>query len=154
MFSKVTYIEEKNVPTPVKKVTEGVHPVPHLLNCLPVNFREVTEKDIVQKSLFLTYGAEYTYFTQAHVDGPDKAMVSLSCFIFHDATGIALSKDYWAGKLRYFMFGCEHSFIEFGSAEALAKAYPEHAGKYQRGMHMHNSVCEKCHYLRIVDSSG
>lgn len=80
----------------------------------PVNFKEITEADFA-KSQFHSYSPTHIEFRQMILKddlSPGKLnggkMVQAKLFWFGDDTGVAISADYWKGKVRYFSFGCNH----------------------------------------------
>jgi len=79
----------------------------------PVNLKEITEADFA-KSQFHNYSPTHIEFRQmllkddlTRARGGGK-MVQAKLFWFSDDTGVAISADYWNGKVRYFSFGCNH----------------------------------------------
>ena len=80
----------------------------------PVNFKEITEAEFA-KSQFHSYTPTHIEFRQMILKDdltPGKLaggkMVQAKLFWFSDDTGVAISGDYWKGKVRYFSFGCNH----------------------------------------------
>lgn len=120
----------------------------HPENMPPPNFKELTEKEFAQ-SMFFSYYPKTTGYRQISPDalkeigieskhnGRD-VILMVFMFTYQDGTGIALSSDYWAGKVRYFRFGeCIHELQHFknlGNCLNLLK-------------------CAKCDYTVQVDSS-
>src|SRR5574337_1258665 len=79
----------------------------------PVNLKEITEAEFA-KSQFHSYTFSHVEFRQmllkddlTRARGGGK-MVQAKLFWFPDDTGVAISADYWKGKIRYFSFGCNH----------------------------------------------
>jgi hypothetical protein len=68
-------------------------------------------------------------------------------FLMYDKTGYAITRDYWAGKLRYFKFGCEHKYRNISLEEAIDRNLPRPA----RCLHI--GECEKCNHILSTDSS-
>lgn len=82
----------------------------------PFNLKEITEEQFA-KSQFHNYNFTYVEFRQMHLkDDLTRSvgyreggkMVQAKLFWFGDDTGVAISADYWKGKVRYFSFGCNH----------------------------------------------
>ncbi len=80
----------------------------------PVNLKEITEAEFA-KSQFHNYTFSHVEFRQMILNddlSPGKLsrgkMVQAKLFWFPDDTGVAISADYWKGKIRYFSFGCNH----------------------------------------------
>lgn len=82
----------------------------------PENLKELTEEEFAQSGF---HGARISHmeFRQMLLNAdltPGKLMGGKVCqarlFWFDDGTGVAISSDYWKGKIRYFSFGCNHSF--------------------------------------------
>jgi hypothetical protein len=101
-------------------------------NDAPKGWNEIPEKDFAQ-SMFFSYTPSQIEYRQIQID--DK-MISAQMFFFHDKTGVALSADYWKGKLTYFAFGCQHDYVE------------KEVGNCQ-----HYRKCSKCDFSEILDSS-
>lgn len=72
----------------------------------PVNLKPMTEPDFA-KSGFRSQDLHAIEFRQMFVDGK---MVEARLFWFADGTGVAISSDYWEGKISYYSFGCNHHF--------------------------------------------
>lgn len=70
----------------------------------PFNFKPMTEEQFAQSG-FRSQGIEAVEFRQMFVNGK---MVEARLFWFTDATGVAISSDYWKGKVQYYSFGCNH----------------------------------------------
>lgn len=113
------------------------------------NMVELNEKEFAQSSA-LMYGEQFSGYRQIvnpSVNGGK--MLSLTFFITNqrDMSGWAISTDYRKGKVRFFKFAaCQHKFRESGP-EDWAK------GVARSRMCFHVSVCEKCGYVREIDSS-
>lgn len=80
----------------------------------PVNLKEITEADFA-KSQFHSYTFSHVEFRQMILNedlSPGRLtrgkMIQAKLFWFPDDTGVAISADYWKGKIRYFSFGCNH----------------------------------------------
>ena len=80
----------------------------------PVNLKEITEAEFA-KSQFHSYSPTHIEFRQMILKDDLSAgkltngkMVQAKLFWFGDDTGVAISADYWKGKVRYFSFGCNH----------------------------------------------
>lgn len=154
MFHKVIFVQDKEVPERIKKACEGLQPG-YATNRLPVNLREITMEEFAQ-SKFFTYTPEYTRFNQCpekEGTGPGTGIINWHEYWYSDGTGFAFVQDYWRKKVRVFKLGCEHKWSGDLSSEELTARYPEHAGKYQGGRCMHNTVCTLCRVLWIYDSS-
>lgn len=104
---------------------------------LPDNFREVDEEEIVKQSMLRSYLPIFMDYRQVTL--PDeKHMMEIRGYWFHDGSGVGMSFDYWAGKVRWFRFSlCEHENEVIGSSNC----YREYR-------------CKKCGYEHAVDSSG
>lgn len=72
----------------------------------PFNFKPLTEEQFAQSG-FRSQGIAAIEFRQMFVNGK---MVEARLFWFADGTGVAISSDYWKGKVQYFSFGCNHHF--------------------------------------------
>jgi len=101
-------------------------------NDAPPGWRRYSEKEFAQ-SMFFSYTPTSTEYRQIIIG--DK-MISAQLFFYHDGTGIAMSSDFWAGKVFYFAFGCDHDYVE--------KAV---------GNCQHYRRCSKCEHSETLDSS-
>lgn len=118
----------------------------HPANEVPTNWREVSEKEFAQSNAF-TYAPQKREYRQILPEG-EPHIIGVWLNFMHDGTGWAMASDYWAGKVRFFKFGCEHRYRELGSAECRER------GIQHFGMCWHVSECEKCGDVRSVDTSG
>ncbi len=107
----------------------------------PQNFKELTEEQFAQSGF---HGARITHveFRQMLVNddmSPGKLsrgkLIQARLFWFDDDTGVAISSDYWKGKVRYFSFGCNHSLLDFNVSNL------DVVRQYKQGMTYH---CNKC----------
>lgn len=93
----------------------------------PVNMKEITEADFA-KSGFINASIVAMEYRQAYVmddlkaDDKCRKMMQLRMFWFADDTGIAMTTDYYKGKVRYFTFGCNHRFES--KTFMTGKSYP------------------------------
>lgn len=112
-------------------------------NSAPPNFKEITQKELVQSSFFIwepwKYETRQIIKTECDRFGVEsKYPLSIRMFHYLDGTGVALSGDWHAGTLRFFKFAeCVHVF---DSGRKLGNCYYEY-------------VCGKCGYKNRVDSS-
>lgn len=127
-------------------------------NSAPVGFRQVTEKEFVQNSAYFTYSASKVQFRQMYVRSiedpttdPDSrkngALIQGHLHFYHDGTSCMLERDYWAGKIRYWLFGCDHKYQDINWNECQKR------GIYHAGRCYSVSECEKCGHINAVDSS-
>jgi hypothetical protein len=113
---------------------------------LPPNFKSMTEKEFAQ-SHFFSYSPTSIEHRQAIIPG-GKTVSSLKLYFYHDDTGIAITNNYWEGKVLYFRFAvCEHEWREMGATEALAKGHRHYGNCY------HITECTKCQTISGYDSS-
>ena len=111
-------------------------------NYAPVGFHEVTEKEFAQSGFF-TYPFEANEYRQLLYDQngkpltKDTPILSIRLFFHSDNQGFGMSTDYWAGKVRYFRFGCEH---EYEHTKKLGNCYNQY-------------TCKVCGHVNAVDSS-
>lgn len=120
-------------------------------NDLPKGWRSISEKEFVQGK-FLSYSPELVEHRQMWSDPDDpnrhmKAVITATLYWFFDGTGIAISSDWWAGKLQFYAFGCEHSYRELSQEEC------HNRNIYSGGQCYHVSECAKCKHINAVDSS-
>lgn len=121
-------------------------------NHAPKDWREITEKEFSQSQFFGNTPVALE-FRQLNYDYDNNRlkndnMLSVQLYLYEDGTGIGLARDYWKGKARYFKFGCQHDYQEYGPAFAK-----EHNLPYYAGNCLHNTQCTKCHRVWCYDSS-
>lgn len=109
-------------------------------NKVPDGWREITEEQFAQGQFF-TYEAEAVEFRQFHPSPikDEKGHPLLDARLWHywDGTGIGMMHDFWAGKVRFFAFGCDHDF--------------EHIRNEGRCLNRYK--CKKCGHENLIDSS-
>lgn len=133
-------------------LTSKETPGPHVkayggYNDVPTNWRKITEADFA-KSMFFTYTPEAVEDRQfVEPSNPTGPMISARLFFMHDGTGVALSRDFWAGTVQYFAFGCAHEYRELTQTECEA------AGIRHWGRCFHVNKCTICEYVYAYDSS-
>ena len=69
------------------------------------------------------------------------------CFVHYDGTGVLMDWDFWAGKVLYWAFGCEHEYRELSMRECADR------GIYHAGRCWHVRRCTKCEHVDSVDTS-
>ena len=130
----------------------------HCNGALP-NMKEITEKDFA-RSTFFSYTPEYIGYRQISSESmlaagltPDKTqngrptITRCQFYVFYNGTGIGMSHDYWGGKVRYFSFAvCDHVYRDPNETD-FANGCPRPARCF------HVSVCTKCDFVSVVDSS-
>ena len=121
-------------------------------NDFPPNWREIDEKTFSQSHFFMYTPkiVEYRQMLERDENGlmkMDKMCVSAHLYIFEDGVGFAMHSDYWAGKIRFYQFGCQHDYRPVSSDECRNR------GIYHGGKFFHVSECSKCGYIMAVDSS-
>jgi len=149
MFQTTKYTDDPKLIERLKKA----YPADDHGNAVPTGFREITAEEFA-KSYFFTYDPEATERRQFHpspvTDATGKSpLCNAILYHYFDGTGIVMMQDYWAGKVRYFAFGCAHEY-EHDSQKALDLCR-------ERGITMyrcdHARLCTKCGHLMVVDSS-
>lgn len=129
---------------PADHFMAGLHP-----NHLPPGWREIAEEEFA-KSHFFIYGFEYVDYRsvmwpEGEHQHKSNVVHGAKLFYMWDKSGYAIVRDYWGGKIRYFKFGCDHTWG--------AQFTPEEEEKLPRGRCIHNSKCSKCGHIQSVDSS-
>ena len=109
-------------------------------NKVPDGWREITEKEFAQGPFFGEC-AEFYEFRQFH-PSPIKseakgALVDARLWFYHGGHGIGMMHDFWAGKVRYFAFGCDHNWINIRNEGRCLNRYK----------------CENCGREEVIDSS-
>lgn len=114
-------------------------------NDFPPAWRELTEEQFA-KSMFFTYTPVMHEFRQMlDRSKPQQPAMSATLYHMHDGTGFSIVNDFWAGKVRFYTFGCDHEYGD-ASEELRRRGIRLHQGE-------HAGFCKKCGHLRIVDSS-
>lgn len=137
-------------------------------NDKPLGWREVDEAYIATKSLFRMYAPLMREYRQiinkndcdciasgneakpkqhgadAHAKNcavyRNDPALHVTLYFFHDGTGVGMSFDYWAKKIRWFVFGCEHRYAE------VSRPAGNRSG-------LHTSRCTICGYVNSYDTS-
>ena len=116
-------------------------------NEFPPGWAEITEAEFA-KSPHFTYAPILIEYRQMlrYMDGTKATQYVAAHLQFqHDHTGYAIVNDYWAGKIRFYKFGCNHVWGD---------ARPELERRGERLFAMQNAnFCTKCGFLGITDSS-
>lgn len=113
-------------------------------NQFPFGWRAIDEKAL-SHSLFFYYFPTMIERRLLHPEGEQSFEAFL--YWFHDKSGIAFSRDYWKGTVKYFAFGCPHQYVE------LSKEECETRGIYHAGNCYHVEECKLCKGLSSRDSS-
>jgi hypothetical protein len=130
--------------TPLETYEYEFHP-----NHAPRGWREITEKEFAQ-SLFFSHTPDkidhrqILYVNGKEVTGP---MIAAFLYYFYDGTGIAVSSDFWNGKVHYYHFGCSHKYTELGYDTCQKRGF------YHAGNCWHVSECSKCGFIESHDTS-
>lgn len=103
------------------------------------NVREITEKEFANSNVFL--------FVSSIIGNTRIEDMEVRVFGFSDQTGYAIGSNRKNGKVRYFAFGCNHSYRNPTEEEIQSGKAP------RPGMCFHVSVCNKCGTVNTVDSS-
>lgn len=114
------------------------------------DWREITEAEFARSSFF-TYSpiAEgYRHLIYDYNGDNLDEQLSMRIYYMWDGTGFGLYSDYWKKKLRFFRFGCAHTYREYGAKEAQEKGWPHESWRCY-----HNTVCTKCGHFFAYDSS-
>ena len=124
-------------------------PVEGNYNSPPPNFREVTAEEIAQSDFF-TYSPVIYFFRQIdpkRVSWPEKHFLSVRFFGMSDGTGYGIAQDYWAKKIRWFRYGCDHTYVE------KSQDWCRERDITHFGMCYHVYECSKCKHVIAQDSS-
>jgi len=105
-------------------------------NHLYEGWREITECEFTRSGFFNVPIVATQYKQVMLPSEQEKGSRSIRAFLFQDGAGVAMSQDYWQGKIRYFAFGCQHEFKE----ETIGRC-------------LHQHTCIKCGFVQIIDSS-
>lgn len=121
-------------------------------NDYPLGWKEITEKEFAQ-SKFWVYRSTMVESRQMYHKTPEghndvvKGFTGAVLYWFHDKTGVAMSHDYWGGKIHYYVFGCDHKYTELSQDECGKR------GIYHAGRCYHVSECKVCGTISAHDSS-
>ena len=135
---KLVYADKNEYP----EITGSIHP-----NAFPVGWREIAPEEFSQSDFFTYSPTHIEYRQMCDKSTPNKPMTSAKLFHFSDGTGIAMSSDYWAKKILYFKFGCDHSYSELSKHECGTRGIGHH------GMCWHVYECANCGNILSQDSS-
>lgn len=97
-------------------------------------WEEITEERFVRGGFF-THRLYALQFKQVTIPSSN-GQLAARAFILSDGTGYALVQDYWKGKLRYYMFGCQHDMTITNVGRCLNR-----------------HTCKICGYSVEIDSS-
>lgn len=129
-------------------------------NDAPPGFKEISESEFAMSDFFQYYP---THIGMKQIIGlpNERHMLTVTLYYMPQGNGFGMAYvsekiDYKEGqrivvepaRVRYFRFGCNHQFREYGPEEAKEKGLG-----YSSGNCMHNYICDKCGYTECVDSS-
>jgi hypothetical protein len=118
-------------------------------NDVPEGFREISEKDFVQGDFFRYPFERYEFrqiFKAGLMDENGHSMYNVKLFFLPDGTGVGMMDDHWAGKIRYFAFGCDHQYRDVYGQEAKDLGL-------MTGGSLRAYVCDLCGHKMVQDSS-
>jgi hypothetical protein len=112
-------------------------------NMAPDNLRAITEEQFAKSDFFV-----YVVVAREHrqIREP-KSTSDIMLYYMPDGTGYGISNDSYAGKVKYYAFGCEHDYHGLIQAECRERNIAHF------GMCYHVSECAKCGHVKSVDSS-
>lgn len=103
---------------------------------LPNDWREISEREFAQGQ-FRIFG---------RVKGIENRF-NATLFWFYDGTGVAITTEYWQGRVKYYAFGCDHKYVELTPEESKLRGI-EHFGRCY-----HVDECSTCKKISTRDSS-
>jgi hypothetical protein len=109
----------------------------------PPGLREITAAEFAQSSFFVfpPVWVEYRQITRGDVyKGPIKL------FGLSNGTWFGIANDYWAKTVRYFAFGCAHTYAELTPEQARQIGHSHFGGCY------HVLRCTRCEHVTSYDS--
>ena len=121
-------------------------------NQTPVGLRRISEKEFAQSQYFI-YAPVLMDYRQVIIPKDHSMiadcgkMIPLHMVWFKDGTGLAMTNDYWNGKIEYFAFGCQHDYRELSARQCMERGISHH------GMCWHVMECSKCKHINSYDSS-
>jgi hypothetical protein len=104
----------------------------HEFNTPPENFTLITEIEFSHSSFWIYFPVAVEHRQFEHKGSP----INLLMYWGDKYSGYAMSRDYYAGKVLYYHFGCEHDY----RVETIGRC-------------RHKWTCKKCGHERVVDSS-
>jgi hypothetical protein len=115
-------------------------------NDFPPNWREMSEAEFA-KSDFFTYSTALVEFRQ--MLDPERKNPALGAHLNWQTdlkTGYAIVNDFWAGKIKFYHFGCDHKWgsVDVESAKARGITLEPYLNARQ---------CTKCGQIWQYDSS-
>lgn len=147
MYKKVVYADDTD---PIVVHAKSLFPTDDVGNSLPWGWRSITDKELIQDTLWTNGPSDAQQFRQVPLKGNDGKEVyhSVNLFFYADGTGVAMVTDYWtAPHVRWYAFGCVHEYKELSADESRAR------GLYHAGSCWHVNECSKCGCVSSVDSS-
>lgn len=121
-------------------------------NAAPENFREITAEEFASGKFFI-YGfekVEYRQIAAKHIPG-EEYNLAVKLFFFYDGTGVGMAAERDLGipkGVRYFAFGCKHTWRELSVEAAKAEGVTHFGNCY------HVIKCSTCNRVEAYDSSG
>ena len=96
-------------------------------NEFPHGWREITEAEFSQ-SRFFSHAPDYVESRQ--MMGQGKPVVSATLYWMWDRTGFSIVQDFWAKRVKFFMFGCEHKMETQPDGDELCVKCAFHHGRF------------------------
>jgi hypothetical protein len=108
-------------------------------NDFPPGWRKIEEAEFAQSDFF-TYAPELVEFRQMINRKDNKPAMSAHLYFMWNGRGYSIVNDFWAKKVSYFAFGCDHDY--------------ERDPEYKPAFNCDNGFrCKKCGHKFSVDSS-
>lgn len=167
MLEKVVYVTSKD--ETLQKLADKVFP--RHFNEAPYGLCEITENEVVTETAFFTYSPQLLEYRQlstavlARLGASTVTMkgklrsvflsptsyLAIHCYVMPDSTGVAIARDYAAGRVRWFFFGCDHDYVSKETLEYVGAQAKERGIRFGRCEHAVG--CHKCGLFQVIDSS-
>jgi hypothetical protein len=118
-------------------------------NDAPKGLRVISEKEFAQSGFF-AYEPILREYRQIYRDKNwnNGGCLAIQMYWMDEHCGIAMSNDYYAGKVTYYVFGCQHKYRELSQEECHKR------GLFHAGNCYHVYECPDCGHVKSEDSSG
>lgn len=128
-------------------ITEEIRKCSGGVNDFPPHWREITEAEFARSEFFF-HTPVFLEYRQMLPEDPKESVVCATLYHLSPGWGFSIVNEFWENKVRFFAFGCPHSWKELNPEQAREE------GITHFGMCDHVYKCKKCGATRAEDSSG
>ena len=126
-------------------------------NQAPSGLKRISQKQFARGN-YLSYNVNRIEYRQMFVENDNRLIsnenysenkhrINATLYFMDDNRGYAMESDYYAGKVRYYIFGCQHNYQSISPQECYKRNI------YHGGRCYNVFECSKCNYISAVDSS-